>query len=75
MSRVKPYGLGKTFIEINLNELPQDIQDGIIKRYRSSHLEYSIDKNTKTIILCCEEIAAWDNENNKLLLKKHTNST
>ena len=32
-NRVLPYGIGKTFIRIRLDELPKDIQQGIIDRF------------------------------------------
>lgn len=33
--RVFPYGMGKYLIEINMNELPEDIQKGLKELYKN----------------------------------------
>lgn len=60
MKRVMCYGLGKTFIRMKLNELPEDIQNGIIERYEKREGKLKIMKDTVNIVMACEDIFAKD---------------
>lgn len=61
VKRVMPYGIGKTFIKMKFQELPKDIQDGIIERFEKREGNLKITKNTINIVIACEDIFANDN--------------
>lgn len=61
MDRVFAYGFGKTFIRMKLSELPEDIQRGIIDRFKERNGELKVTKDTVNIVLACEDIFAYDN--------------
>jgi hypothetical protein len=56
--RVIPFGLGKYLINIKMNELPQDIQEGLKKLY-SNELE-----DAENIIIL-GDVNKWNNDKNK----------
>ena len=58
--RVIPYGFGKTLISMKLSELPEDIQQGIIDRFKERKDKLRITKDTVNIVLGCEDIYAKD---------------
>ena len=58
--RVISYGFGKTFIGMELKELPKDIQEGIIKRFEERDGKLKITKDTINIVIVCEDIFAND---------------
>lgn len=60
--RVIPYGFGQTFISMKLEELPKDIQEGIIERFQAREGHLKVTKDTVNIILCCQDIFARDDE-------------
>lgn len=60
MSRVLPYGFGKTFIKMRLDELPEDIQQGIIDRFEKREGKSKVTKDTVNILIACEDICAKD---------------
>lgn len=60
MRRVLPYGFGKTFIKMRLNELPEDIQQGIIDRFEKREGKLKVTKDTVNILIACEDICAKD---------------
>ena len=49
--RVRPFGIGQLRILIDLDELPQDIVYGIIKRTAHYKEDDRITKNTKSIAI------------------------
>lgn len=59
-SRVLPYGFGKTFIRMRLDELPKDIQKEIIDRFKKREDKLRITEDTINIVLACEDIFAKD---------------
>lgn len=59
-NRVLPYGIGKTFIIIRLDELPKDIQQGIIDRFEKRDDKLKVTKDTVNIVIACEDIFAKD---------------
>ena len=61
-SRVMPYAFGKTFIRMRLDELPKDIQKGIIDRFEKREGKLRITEDTINIVLACEDIFAKDNQ-------------
>ena len=58
--RVMPYGLGKTFIRMEFQELPKDIQEGIIERFKKRDGNLKVTKDTVNIVIACEDIFAND---------------
>lgn len=58
--RVTFYGFGKTLIRMKLSELPEDIQQGIIDRFKSREGKFKVTKDTVNIVLACEDIFAKD---------------
>lgn len=60
--RVLPYGFGKTFIRMRLDELPKDIQQGIIDRFEQREGKLRITKDTVNIMIVCEDICAKDEQ-------------
>lgn len=60
MRRVLPYGFGKTFIKMRLDELPEDIQQGIIDRFEKREGKLKVTKDTVNILIACEDICAKD---------------
>ena len=58
--RVIPYGFGKTFIRMELKELPEDIQRGIIERFKERNGDLKVTKDTVNIVITCEDIFAND---------------
>ena len=59
-NRVLPYGIGKTFIIIRLDELPKDIQQGVIDRFEKRDDKLKVTKDTVNIVIACEDIFAKD---------------
>lgn len=59
-NRVMPFGLGGTFIKMKLNELPEDIQQGIIDRFKQREGKLKITVDTVNIVLACSDIFAKD---------------
>lgn len=59
-NRVLPYGISKTFIRIRLDELPKDIQQGIIDRFEKRDDKLKVTKDTVNIVIACEDIFAND---------------
>lgn len=59
-SKVMPYGFGKTFIRMRLDELPKDIQKGIIDRFEKRKGKLKITDDTINIVLVCEDIFVKD---------------
>lgn len=51
MKRVRPFGVGKTIIIIKIDELPDDIRDGIMERCKGY-----IDNDATEIVIACEAI-------------------
>lgn len=60
MRRIMPYGFGKIFIRMRLDELPEDIQNEIIERYKKREGKLKITKDTVNIVMACEDIFAKD---------------
>ena len=58
--RVMAYGFGKTFLKLKLEELPKDIQEGIIERFKERKGNHRVTKNTVNIMIACEDICAMD---------------
>ena len=58
--RVMPYGFGKTFIRMELQELPKDIQEEIIERFEKRDGNLKVTKDTINIVIACEDIFAND---------------
>lgn len=49
-----PFGIGKTFVTIKMNELPKDIQEGLIELHSNRTDEYRITEDTVNVVLCGE---------------------
>ena len=60
VKRVIPYGFGKTFIRMEFQELPKDIQEWIIERFKERNGDLKVTKNTINIVIACEDIFAND---------------
>lgn len=60
VKRVRSYGFGKTVIKMKFQELPKDIQEGIIERFEKRDGNSKITKETINIIIACEDIFATD---------------
>ena len=58
--RVMPYGFGKTFIRMDIQELPNDTQKGIIERFEKRDGNLKVTKDTVNIVIACEDIFAND---------------
>ena len=58
--RVIPHGFGKTFIRMELQELPKDIQEGITERREKRDGKLRVTKDTVKIVIACEDIFAND---------------
>lgn len=56
MGRVISYGIGKTLVTLRMDELPSDIQEGIICRYRERAGPSRVTGDTEEIVLVCEDI-------------------
>ena len=67
-TRVINYGFSGVFISIRLDELPEDIQKGIIARYGKRNGDLKITENTKNIVLACKDIFADDKKWNIKIL-------
>lgn len=53
--RVLPFGMGKVIIRINLNELPEDIREGIIEVYSQNENKFGDElTNAETIGMVCD---------------------
>ena len=60
--RVISYGFGKTFIGMELKELPKDIQEGIIERFKKRDGNSKVTKDTVNIVIVSEDIFAKDSK-------------
>lgn len=65
--RVIPFGIGKTRITIDIDELPEDIKYGLIERYSSGNSN-TITYETKTIVICGDAVSIelWEEFTSKI---------
>ena len=49
---VRNFGLGKALIEVNFNELPNDVREGLIKLTANRDDKNKITEETKRILIC-----------------------
>jgi len=56
---VKPFGIGKVMVGINLNDLPDEIREGLIELTSRREEKYQITKETEGVLIV-GDVVPWN---------------